>query len=433
MLILIALIISIILQFFAAFYALKFIKETNWKLSWILIATAFLLMALRRSFEIIPYLTDFDNSGLENFNHLTGVIISILIATGVVLISKIFLALKKAETERIESAKKFKTLFHSSSDEIYLTDKSGRFLEVNDVFCEIMGYSNQELLSLNLKDIYSDNNFSIAESIIEKLKQGSVIFESEHKTKTGKNIPVEIKSRLIDYDGIEAILCIARDITERKQTERKILNAVIETEDRERERFAKDLHDELGNILSSINIYVQLLKSDEIDEAERKNLMNYFKGLVDEAIATTKEMAINLHPNTISRSGLPASINSFCKKINETGLIKIHFNTNIDEDRLAKDIEINLYKIITELISNTLKHASADNIYIALTEENNLLYLKYQDNGIGFDYEKVLKDKNNKGMGLSNITSRVNALDGQLKIDSSKDKGTVVIIKTNIN
>jgi len=326
----------------------------------------------------------------------------------------------------------FNALFQNSSDEIFLNDFSGRFLEFNELVPEMLGYSANELSQMYLSDICESNEIEAMEKFVEKLRKGEFIFETELKTKAGNIYPVEIKSRYIQYSDHDVILSVSRDISERKQIERKILNAIIETEHKERERFAKDLHDQLGNILSSMNIYFQLLKSATIDDLERENLMGYFKGLLNEAIASTREIANNLNPNIITKFGIVEAIQSFCDKINKTGLIKIYLTTNIQENNLGKDKEVNLYKIITELVNNTLKHASADRIYIALSLEKSLLILKYEDNGVGFDYEKKMKAKENKGMGLFNITSRVAAMGGKINVESNKFIGIRINIQTKI-
>ena len=222
---------------------------------------------------------------------------------------------------------------------------------------------------------------------------------------------------------------MARDITERKQIERKVLNAIIETEEKDNERFAKDIHDELGTLLSSINIYVNMLKSTDMEEAERENILNYTKGLIDEAMHNAKEIANNLRPDVINRFGLITAIKAHCEMINKSGLVAIDLNYGHDFSKIDEDLEVTLYRVIKELINNTLTHASADEVKINLQYENNLLTLDYYDNGIGFDVERTMKKKTHKGMGLSNIMSRIKAANGTCEIFSDRGKGTTVIVK----
>ena len=238
-------------------------------------------------------------------NDLFDLLLSLLVAVGVVFIGQVFFSMDREEKTRIESENRFKTLFNNSSDQIYVIDLYGNFVEVNQVIIDLLGYSKEDFMNMHIREIKSSKYFDTIDSLLEKIKlEGNLIFEAEHLTKNGKIIPVEINSRLIAYSNGKAILSMARDITERKQTERKIVNAIIETEEKEKERFAKDLHDGLGTLLSSINIYISLIKSGQVDDAQKENLFNYTKGLIDEAIMNAKEIANNLRPNVISRFGL---------------------------------------------------------------------------------------------------------------------------------
>ncbi len=423
-----------VIQFFTAFWSLFLIKAAKKHLSWILISSGLFIIAINGLIITIRYTSDKFPLRFIGLNDWLNLLFSALIVIGVILIGEVFFSINREEKTRIESENKFKTLFNNSIDEIYVVDFKENFIEVNNVTCDVLGYSREELMNMRVACIKSAKYADVIDSLIKKIiDEGHITFESEHISKSGKIIPVEIKSRVIDYEGKKAILSIARDITERKQTERKILNAIIETEEKERERFAKDLHDGLGTILSSINIYISLIKSCQIDETERKNLLDNTKGLIDEAILNAKDIANNLRPNVISRFGLVASINSLCEKINNTGVMKIIFNSNnIKNDELNKDIEVSLYRIINELINNTLKHAHASDIRINLLKENEFINLTYTDNGIGFDVEETMNKKNHQGIGLSNIMSRVKAINGVCQINSSSKKGIEVFIKVKL-
>ncbi|MCF8298052.1 MAG: PAS domain S-box protein [Saprospiraceae bacterium] len=429
----IALIISVILQFVAAYFSLRLIKVTNRNISWIFISIAFVLMAFRRLIEIFHYLKIFDLNDLNTLSNWFAVAISIFVFMGIVMVGEIFYSIKKVKKAQRDSETRFQTIFNNSSDEIFVSDINANIIEVNEVACKTLGYTKEELMKMNFEDIKSPKYANLLPLTIQKvLEEGSLTFESENMTKDGTIIPVEFKSRVIDYKDDKAFLCISRNTTERRQTERKILNAIIETEEKDKERFARDLHDGLGTLLSSISIYVSLIKSDDVKDEERKELLDYTKGLVDEAIRNTKEIANNLRPNIISRFGLVASIKSFVEKINETSLIKINFDSNIERDSINKDLEVTLYRIINELINNTLKHASADNIDINLKCDGKIILLKYVDDGIGFDVDRTLKTKTHKGMGLSNIISRAKAVNGTVKFTSVKEKGIDILIQIRL-
>jgi len=422
------LLLSVLLQIFAAIMALRLIRFAKRKTAWVLLSTGLTLMAFRRVVEIIPILFNTDCDEFSLLNNWLAIFISIIISIAVILLSDFFYSIKMSEKEHFVSVKKFETVFNSSSDEIYLMDLRGKIIEVNQTICDVLNFARDELLSMHLKDLKSARFKDKVESNLEKIiNQKVLIFESEHQTKDGKIIPVEIKSKVIDFQNEKAILSIARDLSERKQIERKILNAVIETEEKNKEQFAKDLHDDLGSLLSTISIYINLIRSEETNEKEKKDLIASAEDLMDQAIDRSKEIANNLRPNIISQFGLAASIKSFCDKISSTGLINISFASDI-KDGLSKDVEVTLFRICKELINNTLKHASADSIKLSLKSDQQFLFLQYADNGKGFNVDKIMQQENKPGMGLANINSRVKALNGVFKIESSP-KGTSVNIK----
>lgn len=153
---------------------------------------------------------------------------------------------KKNGRTQVESEKRFQLLFNNSGDEIFLADFDGNFIEVNQEALRRLGYTREELMNKNFSDIKTEKYIPLVKKNIEKiLKHGQHIYETEHIAKDGTVIFLEMSSRVIDYFGAKAILSIARDITERKEIERRIATAIIETEERKRKRFAADLHNDL--------------------------------------------------------------------------------------------------------------------------------------------------------------------------------------------
>ena len=332
-----------------------------------------------------------------------------------------------------EKIKLFSDAINGAIDGIIIADLKGIITYVNPGIRKLFGYNKGEFIGKHISIISQDYKV-VKKKISDLIKMGSWIGEIMCKKKNKKEIFHVLLSLSMIKDIKKkpiAIMANIRDITEKKQTERKILNAIIETEEKERERFAKDLHDDLGTLLSSINLYIKLLISKETKEDEKQDILNLTKGLIDGAISNTKEIANNLRPNIISRFGLIPAIKSYCDKINETGLIKIILNAIINKN-LNKDLEVAIYRIIKELINNTLKHASATKIEINISNYRKILKLIYIDNGIGFDIEKIINKKLTKGMGLSNIMSRIKAINGTYKIFSSKEKGTKLVIEVGI-
>ncbi len=203
-----------------------------------------------------------------------------------------------------------------------------------------------------------------------------------------------------------------------------VLNAIIQTEEKERTRIAQDLHDSLGPLLSAVKLYSNsIIEADDI--RKRKDIYNKINNLMSEATDTVKKLSNNLSSHLLKNFGLKEAIKSFSETIEATFPIKII--TEISPDFRAKgEIQMTLYRVLVELINNTLKYAEAKKIRIRIKIIDNRLELTYSDDGIGFEEEKVLKEK--KGMGLYNIHSRIKSLGGSINIQSKPGHGTNVKI-----
>ena len=330
-----------------------------------------------------------------------------------------------------QSEQHFKTLFNNSSDDIFVIDLEGNFLEVNQVACDNLGYSQSEFKGMNFKDIKTPKFLDKVERNLETIRMlGRYRYESENVSKNGKVIPVEMKSRIIEYRGKKAILTIARDISERKEIEEKILRAIVQTEERERKRFAADLHDGLAPILSTIKLYTDILKKGNFRKISNDEAIGNVEELVDMAIKSTREISNNIRPSLLQDFGLAAAIHEFTSYIKATNAVQIEVNTHqytIDHRGLEETI---LYQSVQELINNTLKHSRADHIKIDLKSFDNQIILYYRDNGIGFDLNAELKK--NSGYGLSNIINKMKTIKGSCDINSEPGKGMFLIASVRI-
>ena len=215
----------------------------------------------------------------------------------------------------------------------------------------------------------------------------------------------------------------------RQNAERKVLDTVIETEYKERKRFAEDLHDGLGVLLSTTRLYINEI--EDSNKEERKQLIQQSNAMLDDAIANARNISNNIMPAALKNNGLEVAIKSFCDKINASGNIKIDVQSISFKKHYKNTIEITIYRILTEMINNTLKHAEATSISISLAQKANKLFITYKDNGKGFDYESML-NSTKKGMGLDNTISRINSIGGHCTIKSSAGNGFFAGIELSV-
>ncbi|OFY75881.1 MAG: hypothetical protein A2265_00185 [Bacteroidetes bacterium RIFOXYA12_FULL_33_9] len=337
--------------------------------------------------------------------------------------------LSKAKEALKQSEERFQKLFDSTGDDIFVTDENESIIEINQATCNSLGYTREELLKLKMSDIktlkYVDK---VAENRRKIYELGTYTFESEHVSKDGKVIQVEFTSRVVNYNNERLILSVVRNVGERKEVERQILSSTIRAEERERERFARDMHDGIGPLLSTIKLYVNELLSANLDEEERKELVRYSNELIDEAVSSTRNISNNLMPRIIHKYGLVKAIDAFCEKINKTNKISISFEHEKIHEHLDKNLELILFRVISELINNTIKHANASKILLLLINDGEKIKLFLKDDGVGFNVNEIMNSEQ-KGMGLKNIISRIKSINGFYKFDSSPGNGFSIKIE----
>jgi two-component system, NarL family, sensor kinase len=199
---------------------------------------------------------------------------------------------------------------------------------------------------------------------------------------------------------------------------RKNLLQEITTLEKDRSRMAADLHDELGPLLSQVKFRVNSL---EVHDPEDQEQLETSSRQIDEVIERIRGIARNLMPGSLLKKGLHTAIKEFVEGLNRNGRVEVHY---FNESKLMVDEEksINIFRTLQEICQNTLKHAKASHLLIKFYDKGNTLHIICEDNGTGFNYEKVYEE--NRGLGLRNLKSRIDIMGGKLFVTSEEGKGT---------
>lgn len=209
-----------------------------------------------------------------------------------------------------------------------------------------------------------------------------------------------------------------------KRNELQVLNAMIEGEEKERSRLAKELHDGVGGILSASKMHLSIIR-DEEQMGPRLALLENIVSLLDQASQEIRTIAHNLSPNILLMYELDVAISNFCQRISNTGL-NVEYYFLGEMPKLNNRFKLVVYRAVQELLNNVIKHAKADHVLVQLSQHDNILSLTVEDSGIGFS-------KNvSKGIGLVNLREKIKDLNGQLTIDSEPAKGTTVHLEFDI-
>lgn len=322
-------------------------------------------------------------------------------------------------------------MFDNSNDLIFLSNLKSDLIEVNKVACDLLEYEKADLIKMNFRDIRDPRKkHKVSENLALILEKRKYTYETAYLSKSGIKYPIEMSSRVVEYDGQDVIISVGRNISERKAFERKLISTIIATEEKERKRFSTDLHDGLSPVLSTIKLYTDLLKRDEFTNTSKEEVLANIEELADLAIASAREIANNITPNILHDFGLATAINAFCKYINNTKSINIDVKTEeytIDERSVVESV---LYQTVKELINNTLKHSKAKNVTIDLKSTDNQIVLYYRDDGIGFDFDDKLKTST--GLGLNNIVNKIKTIKGTCDFYSKEQDGMVLLITVRL-
>lgn len=347
------------------------------------------------------------------------------VKTGVISIGTDITKLKLLAEELAESESKFKMIFNSVSDGIMIFLPSGKIIEVNQTVIDRSGYSKKEFGTITMQMLLSNHPLMTFDNLVEELGgENYVMMELSYTNKQGRELHLEVTTKKVKYYGIDAYIAVSREISDRIDIQHKIYNAVLMAEEAERERIAKELHDGVSPVLSTAKLYAQSLK-DCKDPEIIKEIINKVESTINHAVLSISEISSNLSPHVLKNFGLIRALENYIDSIIETNNIEIDFKTNVNV-AFINAIEVSLYRILTELLHNTIKYAGASKIEISL-HDKGLIYLKYKDNGIGFDYDK--RNSKRKGMGLYNIYNRVKSLKGYIRISSKSGEGFKVEIE----
>jgi signal transduction histidine kinase len=196
------------------------------------------------------------------------------------------------------------------------------------------------------------------------------------------------------------------------------MNAEIEAVEKDRKRIAADLHDEIGPLLTGIKLQLSNMPVDGDAKKNADIIRRHINNMHDSLLTITHDLL----PNTLEQNGLFEAVGEFLGEIEMQSSISVTYHvSSLAEASVRSQDKVHIYRIVTELVQNTVKHAEAKRIVLIIDIKKDKLHLFYRDDGNGFNLKKDLYGK--RGLGLKNIHSRIELLQGQLMFDAVKNKG----------
>ena len=333
----------------------------------------------------------------------------------------------RAEEALRGSEEKLRTFFESANDAIFMLDLEGNFIDVNKAAHERLGYSREEMLSMNLAHLDSpDFAAKVPERIRQVVTQGQVVFEAAHMRKDGSVMPVEVNSRAIDLRGKQVIFSVIRDITERKAADGKINSALAE-----KETLLKEIHHRVKNNLQIVSSMLHL-QSGYIKGDEAKGLFEESKkridamSLIHEKLYRSKDLARVDFREYVD--GLICNLSALSAEDYD----RIEMRAEIEGVILDVDNSIPCGLIINELITNALRHAFPDGRPGEITigmyiDGEGRVVLSISDDGIGFPRD--IDFRSTQSLGLQLVTTLVGQINGVIELDRSRGTSFKVVFQ----
>jgi two-component system, NarL family, sensor kinase len=273
---------------------------------------------------------------------------------------------------------------------------------------------DKQIQSLSIKQKSTLNYFLIA-SLAALLIVGFLVYRNlRHRQQLAKQQDELQQQRIRELEKDKQLVAV---------------DSMLQGQEEERSRLAKDLHDGLGGLLSGVKFSLSNMKDNLIITPDNMAVFERSLDMLDTSIKELRRVAHNMMPEILTKFGLDEALKEYCNTINATNLLAVKYHPVGMDIRIEKSAEIIIYRIIQELLNNITKHAAAAEAIVQLVKEEGRLSIMVEDNGKGFDTGLI---KNNKGAGLISIQSRVDYLKGRLDINSSPGKGTLVNIELNI-
>lgn len=287
--------------------------------------------------------------------------------------------------------------------------------------------------SLSVKEL--GENYNLLQTIYEtdKREKEKQLLSKENELQSGQlqlqRTGIWLGLSLLVLMAVVLLMAYQRKVINQKRAEELFRHlaqeqrakAVLEAEEQERKRIARDLHDGIGQQLAVATMNLSILETDNPDQ---KIVLDNVKSLVEDATKELRSVSHTLLSNALLRSGLAGAVREFVQKIQ--GPVRINLEVSGLENRLEQTTELVLFRVVQELMGNILKHAQATEVYIQLFVEDGRLFLLVEDNGIGF---QSAAHQRPEGVGLRNIQSRIDYLNGRFDINGKPGSGTSIVVE----
>ena len=344
--------------------------------------------------------------------------------------------LRSAEDERKRVADELRVLHEAASEGIMIHEK-GVLLKANDQYFKMFGYEPHELLGkrvLPLTVVPESLNFQTRRTTPD----GVTAYEIKGQRKDGSTFLMEVRGKLMEYQGRQVRGVAIMDISDRKKIEealreseqmlRILSTRLLEAGDKERSRIAKELHDQLGHDLALLKSRVHSIGKQLQDRQEElKTECGNIIGHIELIIENVRRISRDLMPSILEDLGLFASLQWLVENFAKQHAIHIAMDMEDIDHLFSREVQVNLYRAFQETFTNISKHADATAVSVEVKKDGGQISFVVKDDGKGFELNKIINRKiNEKGVGLMAMNERMRMMGGTFEVDSQPGQGTTI-------
>lgn len=376
----------------------------------------------------------------------------------------VVMAREISERKRVEA--EYRAIFDVTGEGLVIYTPAGVIVAANPAFCAMNGYTREELLGQNITMVIHPESRGLFQEFVQTIGNGGSHYaRATNVRKDGTSFPVDVHGTLMVYDGALHILGVARDVTdmvradevraardrlqvwnaelEAKVAERthdierysqELTRRVLQAQEAERKRIARELHDDTAQSLSSLLIGLDLveLRIPSLDPALQFEF-NRVRDIAGRALDSIRGLAHGLRPTILDDFGLDAALEWIA--VDHTRTFDVPVTVKAEEiplERLGPDVELALFRIAQEALTNSGRHAEATSVHISLSSSPETVDLVVEDDGKGFDRVRTAGPSRGGGLGLHGIEERVQLIGAGLSVRSASGEGTQIAVSVPI-
>jgi len=337
-------------------------------------------------------------------------------------------------TERVEAEgalrateAMFRALVENSFEFIVQVDAQGKPLYVSPSVERVLGWTPQEHMTLSPFDLVHPDDLEASSSILNRVVAGEALttLTVRARAKDGMYRWIEsVAQNMLDVPGVQAIVTHNRDVTERKHAEerlRQYAGRVVRAQEEERQRVARELHDSLGQSLTSIALYARSL--EETVGGEERERLSKLAGTAEKAVIETRRLVWSLRPPELDELGLVPALERLASDVEEAKGVRVEVHDGLRGFRLPTEVRSTAYRVVQEALTNVVKHADAETASVIVGRRNGNFSAIIEDDGSGFDTRQTGEGPH---FGIIGMRERADLIGGSLDIESVPGKGTTV-------